>query len=391
MDRRKFAKTAFTAIAGGALVSTANARPEQVEAVKPTNKPHELNPNLQNDLADEQIRVIQSKRGYRHQGRKGANGKPLEGKCTSLLLFADVHEVYKHLAVIRDFYNTHKKYIDDPIHLGDAVSDYYIKPFDLWDVFPRCLNVIGNHDTNTARTRYIELSDKEKYDIYFKKYIKDWNVIQPENAEAEGKCYWYKDYNNDLRVIGIDSMRVTNIPWALNNDVESQNKQMAWLKATLADAIAKKLKVVIATHVPPTCEGDKVLDCNFSSLDFRTTAGNSNGPLMNKYVEVIDEFIVNGGTFVSWICGHHHTDLVGYATHAKQKQFVIVLECATYPGFDCHHLSETETASCWTLFAVESITNIIKLTRFGNNFDHYMRHKGTLCYDFKNHKLISQY
>ena len=388
MDRRKFAKTAFTAIAGGALASTANAKPEQVEAVKPTNKPRELNPNLQNDLAGEQIRVIQSKRGYRHQGKKGANGKyPLEGKCTSLLVFADVHLVYEHLAVIRDFYNSHKKFIDDPVHLGDTVGDFLIPPFDFWDVFPNALNVIGNHDTDTGRTQRAVLSDRDKYDTYFKKYINSWNVVQPENAEAEGKCYWYKDYNNDVRLIGIDCMRSSP---GTKKPNEVQQKQIDWFKATLADAIEKKLRVVVATHVAPTIKTENLVECNFTSLDYR---GTGSGNMLDKFVFALDDFITNGGTFVSWICGHDHHDLIGYASNAKQKQLVLLFECATNFDWwtDADHEFNTETSGCWTIFSIESLTNVIKLTRFGNNYDHYLRHKGTLCYDYKNHKIISQF
>ena len=214
MDRRKFAKTALGAVAGGIIATNANARPEEVEAVKPQKTPLELNPNTPNNLADEQIRVIQAKRGYRHQGRKGADGKPLTGKCTSLLVFADVHLVYKHLAVIRDFYNTHKKYFDDALHLGDTVGNSLDKrhPFDFWDVFPNSLNVIGNHDCVfyekvDGKYKYFPIGEKLKYETYFKKYVDSWKVVQPENAEAENKCYWYKDYNKDFRVVGIDCMR----------------------------------------------------------------------------------------------------------------------------------------------------------------------------------------
>ena len=388
MDRRKFAKTALGAIAGGALASTANAKPEQVEAVKPTDKPRELNPKLQNDLAQEQIKVIQSKRGYRHQGKKGANGKtPLEGKCTSLLLFADVHLVYEHLAVIRDFYNTHKKYIDDAVHLGDTVGNYLIPPFDFWDVFPNALNIIGNHDTDTGEKQRAVLSDRDKYDTYFKKYISSWNVVQPENAEAEGKCYWYKDYNNDVRLIGIDCMRAS---WGTNKPTEAEKKQIDWFKATLADALEKKLQVVVATHVPPTMKTENLIECNFTSLDYR---GIGSGLLLDKFVFALDDFITKGGSFVAWICGHQHHDLIGFATNAKQKQLVFILECATDFNWwtDANHVRGTETAGCWTMFAIESLTNVIKLTRFGNNYDHYLRHKGTLCYDYKNHKIINQF
>ncbi len=382
MDRRSFAKTALGALAGGVVASTAEAK---ASAPKASNR-IDLNAEVANDLADEQIRAIQMKRGYRHQGKKGANGKhPLEGKCTSFLLFADVHLVTKHLQVIRDFYNAHKKYIDDTIHLGDTVGAYYPGSFDMWKEFPNALNVIGNHDVYSlkagSKTDYWKenswLTDVEKFETYFKPYISTWNAVFPPNAEAEGKCYWYKDYNNHIRVIGIDCMR------------SKDPKQHEWFSSTLEDALAKKLKIVVATHVSPTVEAKDTVLCNFTSLDYPSTGNN----LGNDFLPMLDAFIDAGGEFVSWICGHDHHDIIGYASKAKNKQLVVILECATDFNWwtDANHVRDTETAGCWTLFAIESITNVIKLTRFGNNYDHYLRHKGTLCYDYKNHKIISQY
>lgn len=54
------------------------------------------------------------------------------------------------------------------------------------------------------------LSDKSKYSIYFEKYIKSWNVVQPEGAQANGICYFYKDYNDDVRLIAVDCMNPNN-------------------------------------------------------------------------------------------------------------------------------------------------------------------------------------
>ena len=386
MDRRKFAKTALGAIAGGVIASNVSAKPEQVEAVKPQQQPLELNPDLTNNLADEQIRVIQAKRGYRHQGKKAPDGKgPLVGKCTSLLVFADVHLVYKHLAVIRDFHKTHKKYLDDALHLGDTVGNSLDPnhPFDFWDVFPDSLNVIGNHDCVyyekiDGKYKYRHVGEKTKYETYLKKYVKSWNIVQPADAEEKSKCYWYKDYNNDIRLVGIDCMCPNN------------KEQLDWFAKTLEDAKNKKLRVVVATHIPPTVVEKDIVKCNFSSLDYDSS---SDGRQLAKFLAIIDAFIESGGDFVCWLAGHNHRDSIGYASFAKQKQLVIIFECATDFMWwtDANHVYNTETAGCWTIIAFESLTNNIKLSRFGNNFDHYMRHKGTLCYNYKDHKLVSQY
>ncbi len=415
MRRRIFTKKALGAIAGGLATILSSCKndnqqtatpaktdpkpePKQVKASasdkqtkasakKPSKKTLPKLGTLPADKAEEQIKVIQTKRGY-YNGHLVSSKSPAKAKgvCTSILFFADVHLVTENLKKIRDFKKTYEKYIDDAVHLGDTVGAYNKGTFTMWNEFPTAMNVIGNHDVysnqkNKSKRYSVKenwLTDKEKYNFYFKKYIPTWNAVQPENAETEGKCYWYKDYNNHLRLIGVDCMRSTN------------KAQLDWFKATLKDAIEKKLNVAIATHIPPTC-GEKI-DCAFTSIDYTKDLKipYSSGKIMSPFVKEVDEFIGNGGSFVSWICGHLHHDMVMYAK-SKHKQFVIVLECATSweKWTDANHVRGTESETAWDLIGVESITNVIKIARFGNNFDHQMRHKGTFCYDFKKHKVIT--
>ena len=354
-----------------------------------TKKPLRKYSNLPTDKAEEQIKVIQSKRGYLNPALAGADGKkPRRGVCTSLLFFADVHVNEgreESLRRISEFYKEYKKYIDDAVHLGDAGPGVFKGKYDAWDFFPEALNVIGNHDVywrKVSKKHWLKenwLTPKETYDVYFKRYIKQWNVAQPEDAETKGKCYWHKDYNNDLRLIGIDCMN-----W-------DDPVQLGWFKATVEDARSKKLKVAIATHVPP--DSNKFLDCIFTSIDYSEGITGYRGKDTNltDYIAAIDNFIENGGAFVSWICGHAHRDMIMFA-NSKQKQLIIVIECATDFMWwtDANHVVGTETAAAWEIISIESLTNVIKIARFGNNFDHQMRHKGTFCYDFVNHKIITQ-
>ncbi len=366
MDRRLFTKTALAAIAGVTATGSASnltAAPKKIGSAKDIPTPH-------SDEAEEEIKVIQSRRYYKHQGKK------VQGKCVSLLFFADVHLVPKHLRKIAAFYRKHKKYIDDPIHLGDSVGNFFMGNFyKFWDDFPEALNVIGNHDTYLDAKCKPIMKPVDKFNNYFKPYIAGWKVNCPENAETEGKCYWYKDYQGFLRVIGVDCMALAN------------NEQYEWFIKTLNEAREKKLMVMIATHIPP--DSDEMLPCNFTSLDYSSYGGSVP---FKRYIEAVDSFISMGGTFVSWVAGHDHSDKIEYTKFSKNKQLVIVMECATDFSWwtDGVHVPNTATETCWELISVETETNVVKIARFGNNYDHYLRHKGSLCYDFKNHKLISQ-
>ena len=361
----------------------------QSESTRTVNGVNDFPPYkvFSSDEAEEQIKVIQSKRGYLNPALAGADGKkPKRGKCTSILFFSDLHMVGTHLNKIKDFYRKHQKYIDNAIHLGDTMNAWNSGEY-IWDIFPDAMNVIGNHDlyTQKDKTKFFAhkdnwLTPKETYDMFLKKYIANWNVVQPENAEELGKCYWHKDYNNHLRIIAIDCMRSDDLV------------QISWFKKTLESARKKNLQVAIITHFNPLA--DEFLDCNFTTIDYRDAefmCRNDDGFNSKNFIDAIDEFIDNGGQFVSWICGHKHKDAIMYA-RAKHKQLVIIMEAATDFDLssDSDHVWNTATGASWELIGIESLTNVIKIARFGNNFDHQMRHKGTFCYDFVNHKIITQ-
>lgn len=370
MDRRFFAKTALGLVAGTVGLSAA---PSGSGVKKMQTNFKKDNSRFATNADEDEVKVIQSKRFYKQPSKKA------QGKCTSILFFADVHLVVGNLLKIKDFAQKHKKYIDDVVHLGDAVGNVYKGNFALWDNYPNALNIIGNHDVYDGSYKKI-LSDKSKYSIYFEKYIKSWNVVQPEDAQANGICYFYKDYNDDVRLIAIDCMN-------------PNNAQFDWFVKALSGARKAGLKVVIATHIPPT--GDAGLDCNFNSIDyaFEHASTEASGKNFTRFVDAVDEFISQGGGFVAWICGHSHHDRFMHATGTKYKQLIVVMECATDFDYwtDADHVRDTPTGTCWEIISIESVSNVLKIARFGNNFDHYLRHKGTLCYDFKNHKLISQY
>lgn len=382
MDRRNFTKNAMGIVAGTFAATSLKAKSK-------LNKPKKESKKVAKKEKEE-IKFIQAKRHFQNPSTKQ------QGVCTSLLCFSDVHLVKEHLEEIAEFYNLYKSHsasfihyggvpqtpnnftisnIDDALHLGDSVGAYYTAPFDLWDILPTALNVIGNHDTYIKDSPRFVMPDKDKYATYFKKYIKKWNVVQPENAEEEGKCYWYKDYNKDVRVIAIDC------------NIAKSKPQLEWFKKSLEDALKSKLKVVIATHFPPPC--DKVLECNFTSIDY-TQNPKKYPEVLGEFVSAIDSFIENGGTFVSWICGHLHHDMVMYAKGSKNKQLVIAMECATDFDWwtDADHIKGTSANACWEIISIESISNVIKIARFGNNYDHYLRRKDSFCYNFKEHKLI---
>lgn len=67
---------------------------------------------------EDEVKIIQPKRFYKQPSKKA------QGKCTSILFFADVHLVVGNLLKIKDFAQKHKKYIYDVVHLGTQLAMY---------------------------------------------------------------------------------------------------------------------------------------------------------------------------------------------------------------------------------------------------------------------------
>ena len=379
MDRRLFSKITLGALAGSVAHAQTYDKDGYINLNQESSKAKSKLLGLPSDEAEEEIKVIQSKREYLNPAKKGLDGKaPRRGVCTSLLFFADVHLAKNNLIKVKDFYEKYSNYIDDVIHLGDSVGAYLKPPFSFWNYFSNALNIIGEHDTFAAARGDVILSERSKYDNYFRPYVKQWQVVQPKNAEAEAKCYWHKDYKNNIRIIAIDCFTPTK-------------PQLAWFEDTLKDAIEKNINVAVISHIPPA--SSDFVDCNFTSIDYTKDIKQyeSNEANLSKFVNAVDNFIDNGGGFVSWICGHYHHDLVMFAK-SKNKQLVIAMECASTndKSTDANHEKSTETSGAWEIISVESLTSLIKIARFGNNYDHQMRHKGTFSYNFKTHNIITQ-
>lgn len=135
----------------------------------------------------------------------------------TLIHFTDIHNNVDLGKRIKEFVDKFKTIhgitaIDDVICTGDiAGGDFTDSDHYLWKTLniENYLAVIGNHDKYGAHIQgYDILSRKLLYQYFFKPYIDSWSVVQSENAESEGKLYYYKDYPNyEYRVIALDIYR----------------------------------------------------------------------------------------------------------------------------------------------------------------------------------------
>jgi len=106
-------------------------------------------------------------------------------------------------------------------------------------------------------------------------------------------------------------------------------------------------------------------------------------------VEAVDRFIVNGGDFVSWICGHLHYDVLSVIKAEHSDQLQIALDKATMHHSEQMKFKDTVSEDLFTIIAADPRVGFITFHRIGSDYDSYGRHIGTLVYDYRNKRVIS--
>ena len=307
----------------------------------------------------------------------------------SLLHFSDLHgnqPNLKNVVMFRDFY---EDFLDDTIHTGDSVANYYTDtdPFQVVDGAETILNVIGNHEAWIQGDTDYNATEKQTYDKIFAPSIANWDVEQPADAATNGYCYYYKDYDTaGFRLIVLDSVH-----WHYRNGVSQQNAaQKSWFESVLADAITNGLKVVCAIHYTPQNGIVPVENTGFNK--YGTTAGGTIADgwySVDEIYDCVDDFIDNGGKFAGWICGHAHEDYFG-TVYGHARQPIVIVGTAGAVSVSNKFISGTASQDNFNVITFEYISDtlFIKVVRIGQDTDIYMRSKKTIAYNFTNGLLL---
>ena len=329
----------------------------------------------ENDVSEEVL--LQFNKEIRSHSGEARSEEPLV-----LLHFSDIHGGTVNLDRIKTYYDNHKDYISDVIHTGDALPANWSNDFSFWGACDadEFLNVIGNHDTayydistGFDWTRY---AGKDAYDRYFLPYISEWGVEQPANAASSGLCYYYKDYH-DVRLIVLDDMSIIK---------DGDSAQLTWLSGVLDGAKVAGKQVIIAAHYPNDLQP---FDCPFHSIGATGTPNTGR----SLAVSLVDSFITAGGTFVAWLTGHTHYDLIGTVRDTVNPQVTISVSTAMYQGqaiFDnIARVTGTPSMDLFNIVKVDPYNKRLSLFRVGSNFDSDGRHIGTVTVDYSSGELVN--
>lgn len=345
-----------------------------------------LMPDIVKDNDYERTRRILAQMVGQSRSEIDAEYKPLV-----LLHYSDLHGQKECQDRIDEYRNYWKDYIDDTIQTGDIIADKWADDFIFGDGQKDIMSVIGNHDTatGTGNSRVWRAKQGlESYNRYIEPFVSNWNVVQPENADTFGYCFFYKDYSDSkIRLVVLDS-------W--NDDADYKAVQSSWLTSVLADARTNGMSVVIASHF--RLRAETLLRTPFTKPNAEVESPDSSGN-NDPYVIIVKEFKDAGGELVCWICGHAHYDAISKTSEANGSQISICVGNASRWGSN-NNLKITnsmivtddedfKTFDLFNVIAIDTYYKLITILRVGSEWDKYGRHILTTCIKYTTGEVLN--
>ena len=306
-----------------------------------------------------------------------------------MLHLSDIHGNWGNVDRYLQFANHHRDNIDLLVNTGDTVVNKYtdgITGYDALSGIEKVLNIIGNHDTRGDS--WAEYAGTPAYNLLIKPFVSEWNVVQPSNAEANGYCYYYKDFTEkSIRVVAVDVMGYNSI-------------EDSWLAGVLADARTNSLHVVILTHFscprPYEERTQDVFDvepCNYSTLyPFGSDSTNLTWYNNNAYLmaETVNDFIEAGGHFVGYVQGHYHADFIAKGDKYPNQLIYAIGSSKSGEVKDYDHVLNTRFQDEFQIVAIDTKDTLVKLFKVGANIDRYGRSKGGVCVDYSTGRILGE-
>ena len=316
-----------------------------------------------------------------------STGKYWKADPLVLLHFSDIHGDSENLQRIIDYNSeiTAKgKLIDDVLCTGDVVLKNQQDGMTFFDNVQgsnKVLLAIGNHEvavyTGTGPdegTEYDALGPVDTYNTYIKDRISNWNVTQPNGAEENGYCFYYKDYaSSKVRLIVLDLTHFRGI----------EDAQLPWFVNTMNGAKEAGYSVVVACHYP--FNNYDAIECSFTGIGRYSEAAGWIIPL--SFAEAVNTFKTEGGEFVCWLTGHLHQDIV-LTPHSYPNQLCIsignaALSTLSNPNADGVRIIGDKSQDLFNIVCIDTYAKKVSLKRVGCNFNRIMQVKNHLCIDYQ--------
>lgn len=300
------------------------------------------------------------------------NVKPLV-----LAHFSDIHGDATNMSRIMEFCNRYRDSIDDILCCGDIHKSYWNDGVEWYSSITgtdKILFTAGNHDyyeTESTGGNITYKTAAEVYNRFIAPFKDNWGATIVEN-----KNYYYKDYTaSDIRLIVVDYY-----DW--------NSEQETWLVNTLLSAKTNGLQVLISSHVPASWDLNFV-ECPFTSYQKRKEPSSLKDTTISQKVQ---DFIDYGGIFICYLTGHTHLDAIGTLRNYP-AQLNITIDCASsrYSDVivsDVERTVGTKSQDLFNIFSVNPYNKVIKIMRVGADYDSWLRHINTVCYNYEEHRLL---
>lgn len=307
-----------------------------------------------------------------------------------VIFFSDVHGSSENVKRIKEKAVSWKsQYVDCILNGGDTVQNFNSEGLDWYNQLVQdsaipFISAVGNHDAWS--TNYWTWDNNENIYNLLTSKVKEYvpSIVQPTDVNTTHTNYYYYDTKN-VRVIVLLSLTFTG------SDEFYDEAQDTWLKSVLADAKENNKAVIIMNHGPIDPKDSEEIECNWTSKISWVNDVQDYQHMDNRILENVDSFIDSGGKFICYLAGHSHLD---YILRSKKhpRQMCLVITSARYNYDDsCKRSQSTSNMDydSYNYIGVDLTHSVIKVQRIGMNTNAWMQEHNTMCWDFKNNKLIS--
>lgn len=280
--------------------------------------------------------------------------------------------------------------------LHELVNDYYAKGVDSAFCF-------GNHEVYSRSS--VSISNSDAYNM----------VMQPM-ATAIGNtgtdCYYYRDFTSKkIRIISLNLYEDYGATGITRQYPHWSQTQVDWFISTLLSTPAN-YGVVILMHAPfvrpqkvegkgdfyqdvvststPTEYSDNPIYEIVDAFISRTTLSKSysqDGTPSTLSVNADFASVNSGVEFIAYLCGHTHSELVGYAKGQTNTQLVLLSPCLASDYFhgnvqfwqanssDVARNPNNVSGTVMNVYVIDRIHKTVRIVRFGNTWTYDMKRR----------------
>ena len=252
---------------------------------------------------------------------------------------------------------------------------------------------VGNHDIlqyvynpstgNISNVgHWYDLPREYAYNTWIEPYKDGWGITTPGGTEL----YWYKDYpTQKVRIVAIDMQY-----W----DAEERT----WLDATLSEAQTLGYGVILLSH---SLLGSFVGNPDVT-FQYWTTTNTTEGLYKSDSTgyygayrpgNAFSTLIPYRDIIICNLCGHSHIDRFGYTklddTENRQLLTIQIDQAGILRDTSGSDRYSSNNRYVFNLVTIDTTTKLLKIVRFGNHMDRFLRRKKSLCVRYETGEILA--